>query len=506
MRDDLANLPAVTKVKLRGTPDYEISIEVSEDKLKEYGLSFVDVAQAVQNSSVDLPGGSIRAKDGDILLRTKGQAYTQQDFEKIVVATQADGSRIMLPHVANIHDGFQEGLFYTRFDAKPAAIIEVSSVDDQNAETIAQQVKQYIADEQANLPQAVTLGYWGDLTHYLDGRLNMMVSNMVYGAILVFLLLAFFLDLKLAFWVMLGVPICFLGTLLVMPFEPFSLTLNMVTLFGFLLVLGIVVDDAIVIGESVYSEIESKGHSINNVVNGAHKVAMPATFGVLTTMVAFIPMLIYIPGQFGVISKSIALVIILCLAFSLIESKWILPAHLAHMRVKPKTAPTNAFSRAKYKFNHGLQRFIKEKYRPFIGFAIKHRYSAFATFAGLLLLTYGLVTSGKVRWVFWPNIPSDFISVNLEMENGTAETHTLKVVREIEDALYRASDELETKYGHPVLLHSQIDMNNRTSAFIFAELTKGEDRAATSDEIVEVWRNQLPEFVSVKKTVDEWQH
>ena len=499
VRDDLANLPAVTKVKLRGTPDYEISIEVSEDKLKEYGLSFVDVAQAVQNSSVDLPGGSIRAKDGDILLRTKGQAYTQQDFEKIVVATQADGSRIMLPHVANIHDGFQEGLFYTRFDAKPAAIIEVSSVDDQNAETIAQQVKQYIADEQANLPQAVTLDYWGDLTHYLDGRLNMMVSNMVYGAILVFLLLAFFLDLKLAFWVMLGVPICFLGTLLVMPFEPFSLTLNMVTLFGFLLVLGIVVDDAIVIGESVYSEIESKGHSINNVVNGAHKVAMPATFGVLTTMVAFIPMLIYIPGQFGVISKSIALVIILCLAFSLIESKWILPAHLAHMKVKSKTAPTNAFSRAKYKFNHGLQRFIKEKYRPFIGFAIKHRYSAFATFAGLLLLTYGLVTSGKVRWVFWPNIPSDFISVNLEMENGTAETHTLKVVREIEDALYRASDELETKYGHPVLLHSQIDMNNRTSAFIFAELTKGEDRAATSDEIVEVWRNQLPEFVSVKK-------
>ena len=448
VRDDLANLPAVTKVNLRGTPNYEIAIEVSEDKLKEYGLSFVDVAQAVQNSSIDLPGGSIRAKDGDILLRTKGQAYTQHDFEKIVVATQSDGSRIMLPHVARINDGFQEGLFYTRFDAKPAAIIEVLSIDDQNAVTIANQVKQYIDDEQANLPQAVTLGYWGDLTHYLNGRLNMMLSNMIYGAILVFLLLAFFLDLKLAFWVMLGIPICFLGTLLVMPFEPFNLTLNMITLFGFLLVLGIVVDDAIVIGESIYTEIESKGHSINNVINGAHNVAMPATFGVLTTIVAFIPMLMT-PGPFGVIPMSIAMVIILCLAFSLIESKWILPAHLAHMKMKPKQEPKNVFSRTKYKFNHGLQRFIKDKYHPFIGKCVNHRYSVLMTFVGLLIVTAGLISSGKVRWVFFPDVPSDFIQAHLEMEKGTPETHTIKVVQEIEDALYRASDELEAKHGHP---------------------------------------------------------
>ncbi|MBM7072010.1 efflux RND transporter permease subunit [Shewanella sp. 202IG2-18] len=498
VRDDLANLPAVTKVKLRGMPDYEVGIEVSEDKLKEYRLSFVDVAQAVQNSSVDLPGGAIRAKDGDILLRTKGQAYTQSDFERIVVATQPDGSRIMLPQVASIKDGFQEGLFYTRFDAKPAAIIEVLSIDDQNAVTIASQVKQYIADEQASLPKAVTLGYWGDLTHYLEGRLNMMISNMVMGALLVFLLMAFFLDLKLAFWVMLGIPICFLGTLLLMPFDPFNLTLNMITLFGFLLVLGIVVDDAIVIGESVYTEIESHGHSVENVIKGAHRVAMPATFGVLTTIVAFIPMLMT-PGPFGVIPMSIALVIILCLAFSLVESKWILPAHLAHMKMKPKKAPNNAFSRIKYKFNNGLQRFIQEKYRPFIGKCVNVRYSVLMTFIGLLVITYGLLESGKVRWVFFPNIPSDFVQVQLEMENGTAETHTLKVVQEIEDALYRASEKLESQYGQPVLLHSQIDMNNRTNAFIFAELTKGEDRTATSDEIVEVWRNQLPDFVAVKK-------
>ena len=498
VRDDLANLPAVTKVTLRGTPDYEIAIEVSENKLKEYGLSFVDVAKAVQNSSIDLPGGSIKAKDGDILLRTKGQAYTQHDFEKIVVATQIDGSRIMLPQVATINDGFQEGLFYTRFDAKPAAIIEVLSIDDQNAVTIATQVKQYIADEQVNLPQAVTLGYWGDLTHYLDGRLNMMVSNMIVGAVLVFLMMAFFLDIKLAFWVMLGIPICFLGTLLVMPFEPFNLTLNMITLFGFLLVLGIVVDDAIVIGESVYTEIEEKGHSIDNVVNGAQQVAMPATFGVLTTIVAFIPMLMT-PGPFGVIPMSIALVIILCLAFSLVESKWILPAHLAHMKMKPKKVPSNVFSRTKYKFNHGLQQFIQQKYRPFIGKCISHRYSVLMTFLGLLLVTIGLISSGKVRWVFFPNIPSDFIQVNLEMEKGTAETHTLNVSQQIEDALYRASEKLEAKHGQPVLLHSQVDMNSSTSAFLFAELTKGEDRTATSDEIVEMWREQLPEFVAVKK-------
>ncbi|CAD6367273.1 efflux RND transporter permease subunit [Shewanella putrefaciens] len=498
VRDDLTQLPAVTRAKVTGVRDYEISIEVSEDKLREYGLTFSQVALAVQNSSIDLPGGSIRAEDGDILLRTKGQAYTGDDFANIVLTTRADGSRVMLPQVATIKDDFEERLEYTRFNGKPAAIIEVISIDDQNALDIAAQVKQYVENRRATLPANAQLDTWGDMTHYLQGRLNMMMSNMFYGALLVFLILALFLDLKLAFWVMVGLPVCFLGTMLIMPLEPFSMTINMLTLFAFILVLGIVVDDAIVIGESAYSEVERHGHSIDHVIRGAQKVAMPATFGVLTTIAAFIPMLL-VSGPMGIIWKSIGMVVIMCLAFSLVESKFILPAHLAHMKFKKPGEPRGAFGRFKAKFNNGVQHFIYHHYRHFLEFCIKHRYNVVAAFIGVLILSIALVASGKVRWVFFPDIPSDFIQVQLEMDEGSSEPNTLKVVQSIEEALYQMNAKMEKENGYQVVKHSFINMSSRTSAFIFAELTKGEDREVDGVTIAAAWREQLPELLSVKK-------
>jgi len=498
VRDDLTQLPAVTRAKVTGVRDYEIGIEVSENKLREYGLTFSQVALAVQNSSFDLPGGSIRAQDGDILLRTKGQAYTGDDFANIVVTTRPDGSRVMLPQVATIKDDFEERLEYTRFNGKPAAIIEVTSVDDQNALDIAAQVKQYVEDRRATLPANAQLDTWGDMTHYLKGRLNMMMSNMFYGALLVFIILALFLDLKLAFWVMMGLPVCFLGTMLIMPLEPFSMTINMLTLFAFILVLGIVVDDAIVIGESAYTEVERHGHSVDNVIRGAQKVAMPATFGVLTTIAAFIPMLM-VSGPMGIIWKSIGMVVILCLAFSLVESKFILPAHLAHMKFKKPGAPRGFFGRLKANFNDRVQHFIHHSYRNFLERCIKQRYNVVAAFIGVLILSIALVASGKVRWVFFPDIPSDFIQVQLEMDEGSSEENTLKVVQSIEEALYKMNDKMEQDNGYQVVKHSFINMSSRTSAFIFAELTKGEDREVDGVTIAAAWREQLPELLSVKK-------
>ncbi|MGI2154749.1 efflux RND transporter permease subunit [Shewanella oncorhynchi] len=498
VRDDLTQLPAVTRAKVTGVRDYEIGIEVSENKLREYGLTFSQVALAVQNSSLDLPGGSIRAQDGDILLRTKGQAYTGDDFANIVVTTRADGSRVMLPQVATIKDDFEERLEYTRFNGKPAAIIEVTSIDDQNALDIADQVKQYVEQRRATLPANAQLDTWGDMTHYLQGRLDMMMSNMFYGALLVFIILAMFLDLKLAFWVMMGIPVCFLGTMLVMPLEPFSMTINMLTLFAFILVLGIVVDDAIVIGESAYTEVERHGHSVENVIRGAQKVAMPATFGVLTTIAAFIPMLM-VSGPMGIIWKSIGMVVILCLAFSLVESKFILPAHLAHMKFKKPGAPKGFFGHLKTNFNDRVQYFIHHSYRNFLERCIKHRYNVVAAFIGVLILSIALVASGKVRWVFFPDIPSDFIQVELEMDEGSSEGNTLKVVQSIEEALYKMNEEMEKDNGYQVVKHSFINMSSRTSAFIFAELTKGEDREVDGVTIAAAWREQLPELLSVKK-------
>ena len=498
VRNDITSLPAVTRAELAGVRDYEISIELSEAKLREYGLTFSQVAQAVQKSSIDLPGGSIRAEDGDILLRTKGQAYTGSEFANIVVSSKPDGSRILLSQVAIIKDGFEERLEYTRFNGKQAAIIEIISIDKQNALAISEQVKAYIKDHRKTLPASVKLDTWGDMTHYLKGRLNMMLSNMFYGALLVFFILALFLNLKLAFWVIMGIPVCFLGTLLFMPLEPFSLSINLLTLFAFILVLGIVVDDAIVIGESAYSEIEQKGYSTNNVILGAQKVAIPATFGVLTTIAAFMPMLM-VSGTQGVIWQSIGVVVVLCLAFSLVESKLILPAHLARIKPEDPNKKLSFWGKKKHLFNQKVQYLIQHKYRSFIGTCIKQRYNVLALFVGVLILTVALVASGKVRWIFFPDIPSDFIRINLDMEEGSSEKNTLSVVQNIEDALYRMNDSMEKEYGSPVVKHSFINMNSRTSAFILAELTKGEDRTIDGVAIADAWRNSLPEMLSVSQ-------
>ncbi|GGB56413.1 efflux RND transporter permease subunit [Shewanella inventionis] len=498
IRDEITDLPAVTRAKVNGVRDYEIGIELSEDKLREYGITFTQVALAVQNSSIDLPGGAIRAQDGDILLRTKGQAYTADDFAQIVVDTRPDGSRIMLPQVATINDDFEERLEYTRFNGKPAAVIEIASIDDQNALDIASQVKDYVAKRKLTLPSNIQLDTWGDLTHYLQGRLNMMLSNMFYGALLVFIILALFLDLKLAFWVMMGLPVCFLGTMLLMPLEPFNMSINMLTLFAFILVLGIVVDDAIVIGESAYTELEENGHSLNNVIKGVHRVAMPATFGVLTTIAAFIPM-IMVSGPMGIIWKSIGMVVILCLAFSLVESKLILPAHLAKMKITKRSQPTNIFSRIKLAINEWLQHFIHHTYRHFLERCIKQRYSVVALFIGVLILSVALVLSGKVRWIFFPDIPSDFIQVQIEMDEGSSEQNTLHVLQQVEDALYQMNEKLEEQYGYPMVKHSYIELSSRSSAFVFTELIKGEDRDLDGVEIAEQWRAQIPELLSVKK-------
>jgi len=400
----------------------------------------------VQRSSINLPGGSIRAEDGDILLRSDGQAYTGEEFERIVLRSQADGSRLYLSDVATVIDGFEERLGYARFDGKRSVGVEVNSVDNQNALAIAETVKAYIERKQEELPDTVTVEYWGELTQFLSDRLNLMLTNMVQGAILVFLVLALFLQLKVAFWVMLGLPICFLAALMVMPMAPVGLSINMITLFGFILVLGIVVDDAIVIGEASYAQTEKDGHSTDAVIKGARRVAMPATFGVLTTVAAFIPMLM-VTGFMGAITASIAGVVILCLLFSLVESKLILPAHLAHMTPPKPGQGWGPWLRLKERFHNGVQWLIHAKYKPAVTRLMEMRYSVLAFFIGMMILCGGLIQSGLVRTVSFPDIPSDFINVQLEMENGVSERQTLRAVQQMEEALFTMNDEIAEEIG-----------------------------------------------------------
>lgn len=498
IRDDITGLPGVTRAEVQGAPDYEIAIEVTEHRLQEYGLTFEQVAQAVQRTSIDLPGGAIKAHNGNILLRTKGQAYTGDEFARIIVKTQADGSRVRLGDIAIIADGFTEGLTYTRFNRNPAVLVQVSSVGDQNALNISEQVNAYVAEKRQQLPKGIYLDTWGDFSYYLKGRLDLMMNNMLSGALLVFLILALFMRFRLAFWVMMGLPVCFLGTLLVMPMGMFGLSINMITLFAFIMVLGIVVDDAIVIGESSYSEIERRGHSLDSVVIGAQRVAMPATFGVLTTIAAFMPMAL-VSGPMSVFTKSIGIVVILCLLFSLVESKLILPAHLARMKVSKASDNPGLGGRIRQGVDRSLKNFIQDVYRPALTWLLGHRYSVLASFLALLILCGSLLGGGMVRWVFFPNIPSDFIQLNLTMNESTAEIETQSAAQKIEEALYQANDALRQQYGDDVIKHSFIAMNSSTDVFIFAELTKAEDREVDGVSIGDAWRAQIPDIAGVKK-------
>jgi multidrug efflux pump subunit AcrB len=498
MRDEIANLSGVSAVSVVGTRDYEVSVEISEAKLQEYNLTFTELVSAVRRSSIDLPGGSIKSENGDILLRAKGQAYTGRDFEQLVLLTRTDGTRLLLGDIANIRDGFVEDNGFALFDDKPSISIRVNSVGDQNALEISKTVNAYLDGKKDTLPANIKADTWGDRSFYLADRLNMMLNNMFFGALLVFLVLSLFLKLRLAFWVIVGLPVCFLGTLLFMPLEMFNLSINMISLFGFILVLGIVVDDAIIMGESAYTEIDKYGHSADNIIAGVKKVAMPATFGVLTTIAAFTPMLM-VPGTFGVIWKTIGWVVIICLIFSLIESKLILPAHLVHMKDKPYD-PNKANRLQKFRdiFSEGIKVFIQKTYLPFLQVAIRNRYTTFASFIALLILTAGLFGSGMVRFVFFPNIPSDFIDARIVLEPGSSITQRDNAIRSMLLSLHEMDGLITKEIGESVVKHVIAFEDGNVGGQVLVEMTKGETRDIDAFEIHQRWRDAIPEIPGVR--------
>ena len=494
IRDEIIALPSVSRAEMVGTRAYEIGIEVREETLRAYDLTLGEVARAIRASSLDLPGGRIETAGGDVLVRTVGQAYVGRDFEDIVVRSNPDGSKVLVRDIANIDDGFVERARYARHNGQPATAIRVLSVGEQNALAVSEQVRNYIAQKQEELPAGISVDWWADISYYLQGRMEMMGKNLVAGAILVFLILTLFLRLKLAFWVMVGLLVAFLGALWMLP--AFGVTINLISLFGFLVVLGIVVDDAIVMGESAYTEIRNHGHSVENVVNGVYKVAIPATFGVLTTIAAFLPILM-ISGISGQFFAAIGWVVVLCLFMSLIESKLILPAHLAHMRVKKHEPDTsNRFIRFQRSFSDGLYKFVERFYLPSLGVLLRNRYLALAAFISILILSLGLIVSGMMRVVFFPDFAGDFMQVDLEMNEGTPAYVTHANIDFLAEKLDETEQALKEKHGleqeivRTVFAWSGSD----TSGGMLVELAKQEDSPVNINELQREWREAVGEI------------
>ena len=524
MKDELLNFPEIKSINLLGDRNFEISIEVTENTLREYDLTMSEISAAIRASSIDLPGGRIRTDGGDILLRTKGQVYTGEEFGALVLRTYPDGSRLLLSDIANIDDGFVESRSWGRFNGQSTLDMEILAAQAENEIETADRVKEYISEKSSSLPEGINLEVWGDRSIYLQDRLDMMSKNMFQGAILVFIVLSLFLRLKVAIWAVIGIPIAFFGALWLMPVGPFPVTINMISLFGFIMVLGIVVDDAIIIGESIYTKIRADGHSIENVIKGAQKVALPATFGVLTTIAAFAPML-FVTGFAGPFFKAMSVVVILCLFFSIIESKLILPAHLAYAKIDEINEeeifspfsnipwykrPSRLFQRANRFVQNNLHSIIENKYAPLIEKAVRNRGLTIATFLSALIIIIGILNSGITKFVLFPEVPGDYVVVELTMIDGSSAESRDEVINRIEQAALDINDEWLEKYpndlppinkmgaytGGMTELGTPVAGDN--IGLLVAELPF-ENRKVSVLELENMWRDKVEDMPGVKK-------
>ena len=454
VREDLISLPQVSQAEIINVPPYEISIEVSEEAMRRHGLTFDDLANAIRRSSLDLPGGSVKTQTGEILLRTKGQAHRGPEFENLTLLTKPDGTKLVLGDVAEVIDGFAETDQWTRFDGELTVMVQVFRVGDQNALDVADAVHGYVEDAAQRLPEGITITTWQDNSLFLSGRMDLLLRNARSGLLLVFVVLALFLRLRLAMWVTIGIPISFLGAIAMMPI--LEVSVNMISLFSFILVLGIVVDDAIVVGESIFSRQQAGAHGVRGAVEGTHRVAMPVIFGVLTTMAAFTPML-FVPGWNGKIWRVLPLIIIPALFFSLIESKLVLPYHLSHWHPKPKRENRNLLVRIWDGFfdffGDGLLWFIKRVYSPTLKVALEWRYLTVAIALATLLLTLGLVGGGYAAFVFFPQVEADYVSASLTMPLETAAGTTGEAIRVIEVAALKLRAEVKKETGADTIRH-----------------------------------------------------
>ncbi len=508
VRDDLAALDGITLVSLVNARPYEISIEVSEDDLRRHGLTMSRVADAVRRSSVDLPGGSVRTEGGEILLRTIGEAEVGREFEEIVLLTRPDGTQLRVGDVAEVRDGFAETDQSSLFDERPAVILEVFRTGDQNALEVADKVNRYIEESVAWLPPGMRMAPWNDNSIILQQRLNLLLSNGLLGFILVFIVLALFLRFRLAFWVSLGIPISFLGALWMLPM--LDVTINMLSMFAFIVVLGIVVDDAIIVGENIYTHQQRGGGGLRGAISGAQEVSKPVIFAILTTIAAFAP-LMAIDGTMGKFMRVVPLVVIPCLVFSLIESLLILPAHLSH-RKEVADADRTAFSRAwrrfQGRFADGLTTAVRRFYAPGLEVAIRWRYVTVAIGIATLSLTMGLWAGKYVGFVFFPDVPADFLTAGITMPLGTPVESTAEAAERIERSAARLRQEVLDETGEDVVVHTLTAIGSQPTAEqqarnggqfgttvsaghvaeVTIELTPSEGRAIDSDYLVDRWR------------------
>ena len=440
LRDELVRQPWVSIVELQTARPYEVSIEVAEESLQRYQITFDQLANAVRRASINLPAGSVKRESGDLLIQTRGQAYDRADFESIVLRSDLSGQELLLSDVATIRDTFEDIDVDIEFNGQRSLGLNVYVTTSPDVILTTDTVKAWVAERSQTLPEGVSLEFWQDPSKSFKERVRTLVSNGLGGLVLVIVVLMLFLRPMLAFWVSVGIVVAYMGTLFVLPYT--GQGLNMISLFAFLLTLGIVVDDAIIVGESVHSA-QSRGLSgEHGALVGTRQVVKPVVFAVISTMVFFAPMF-FLPGEWGPASMGIPVVVCLALAFSLIESLLILPSHLAHMKPEPDTPPTSWLGRTRRFCADGLSWFANDRYRPFLEKCLRNHAMVGGFFLVMLCLSLALFGGGYLKSAFFPRVNSDFVVGNVEMPQGGAFSDT----QAMRDRMINAAEEIKASYN-----------------------------------------------------------
>ena len=491
VRDRLLMDPEISQVELSGIREYEISIEIPQNVLRTYGLTLNEVAAIVRRASVEVPGGAIRTEGGDVLVRVTERRDVGKEFAKIPVISTPEGTELLLEDIGVIRDDFEESDRFATFNGKPAVMLEVYRIGEQTPVSVSDAVHKQMDEINYILPEGLTLVSRNDRSEIYKQRLDLMLRNGFLGLGLVFILLAVFLETRLAFWVSLGIPISFLGCLLLLPL--LGVTFNMVSMFAFIVTLGIVVDDAIIVGENVYSHRQQGLPWLEAAITGTRGIAMPVTFSVLTNMVTFMP-IFFVPGFMGKVFREIPLVVVTVFFISLIESLFILPAHLGHKgkgregRIFPK------LHELQQRFGAFFVRMVRTRYGPFLGLVLRWRYISFSVAILVLLLAFGYVKSGRLGFELFPKIESDYAAVTANLPFGTSVNRTL----EVQQKLVQAGKAVAERNGGEKLVEGIYASVDGSEAQVRIYLTPPKIRPISTSKMTQLWREETGEIAGLE--------
>lgn len=500
VRTDLLKDPMITQVQMANVRPYEISIQVSEISMQRYGISFAEVTAAIKRQSIDIPVGVIQGEFGNTTIVAQGEVDTKDKFEEIIIYSQPDGGRVYLRDVATIIDGFQQGSSRSEYNGEPAVYLSVFRVGSQNILSVSEAIYKYVDNPTTYLPEGIKIGLWNDASRYFRDRIDLLSENAVVGLSLVFIILMLFLRWRLSFWVSLGIPISFMGAFWMLPI--FGGSINMISLFAFILVLGIVVDDAIIVGENIFTHQKAGRTGLSGAISGAQEVASPVVFAVLTTIVMFSPLL-FLPGPEGKMMFAVPLVVIATLMFSLLESLLILPAHLSE--IKPRKPEDDGFlGRSQQKFENWLERFITNRYQPFINIALQWRYTVISVFVALFILAGALLSGGWIKTVLFSEIEADFSVANITFAKGNPASVTKAAIKKMENAALDLKAQLKEETGEEQIQNILTMYGTQLTGgsgdhlgSVIMEMAPSENRELSGAELDRRWRELVGDIPDV---------